>query len=73
MDGHDVSAIAGAIEQAEQCSSKPTMIVLNTVKGKDCCFAEEMFYNHFIRFSQEDYDAAIQWLNNKIAALEQEG
>lgn len=73
VDGHDITAIAGAIEQAKLCTEKPTMIVLNTVKGKDCCFAEEMFYNHFIRFSQEDCEAAVRWLDNKIAALEQEG
>ena len=73
VDGHDVTAIAEAIEQAKQCTDKPTMIVLNTVKGQDCCFAEEMFYNHFIRFSQEDYESAIAWLDNKIAMLEQEG
>ena len=73
VDGHDVTAIAEAIEQAKQCTDRPTMIVLNTVKGQDCCFAEEMFYNHFIRFSQEDYESAIAWLDNKIATLEQEG
>ena len=73
VDGHDVTAIAEAIEQAKQCTDRPTMIVLNTVKGQDCCFAAEMFYNHFIRFSQEDYESAITWLDNKIATLEQEG
>ncbi len=73
VDGHDVTAIAEAIEQSKECTDKPTMIILNTVKGKDCCFAEEMFFNHFIRFSQEDYESAIKWLDNKIATLEQEG
>ena len=73
VDGHDVVAIAEAIEQSKECTDKPTMIILNTVKGKDCCFAEEMFFNHFIRFSQEDYESAIKWLDNKIATLEQEG
>ena len=73
VDGHDVTAIAEAIEQGKACSDKPTMIILNTKKGQDCCFAEEMFFNHFIRFSQEDYEAAIQWLDKKIEMLEQEG
>jgi len=73
VDGHDVTAIAEAIEQSKECTDKPTMIILNTVKGKDCCFAEEMFFNHFIRFSQKDYESAIKWLDNKIATLEQEG
>lgn len=73
VDGHDVTAIAEAIQQSKACADKPTMIILNTVKGKDCCFAEEMFFNHFIRFSQEEYEAAIQWLDKKIEMLEQEG
>lgn len=73
VDGHDVTAIAEAIQQSKACADKPTMIILNTVKGKDCCFAEEMFFNHFIRFSQEEYESAIQWLDKKIEMLEQEG
>lgn len=73
VDGHDVTAIAAAIEAAKACTDKPTMVVLDTVKGKDCSFAEEMVLNHFIRFSQEDYESAVQWLDKKIATLEQEG
>ncbi len=73
VDGHDVTAIAAAIEAAKVCTDKPTMVVLDTVKGKDCSFAEEMVLNHFIRFSQEDYESAVQWLDKKIVTLEQEG
>ncbi|MEA4993409.1 MAG: transketolase, partial [Oscillibacter sp.] len=73
VNGHDVAAIAAVIEEAKVCTDKPTMVVLDTVKGKDCSFAEEMVLNHFIRFSQEDYESAVQWLDKKIATLEQEG
>nr|WP_295954560.1 transketolase [uncultured Agathobaculum sp.] len=72
VDGHDIAAIIHAIEEAKKVESKPSMIVLQTVKGQDCCFAD-MYYNHFIRFSQEDYEAAIEWLDEKIATLESEG
>ena len=72
VDGHDIAAIIHAIEEAKKVESKPSMIVLHTVKGQDCCFAD-MYYNHFIRFSQEDYEAAIKWLDEKIATLESEG
>ena len=73
VDGHDVDAIAEAIAKGQDCSEKPTMIVLHTQKGKDCCFAEDMFYNHFIRFSQDDYEASIKWLDEKIATLREGG
>ena len=51
------------------------MIVLSTVKGQDCCFAESdhVYYNHFIRFSQEDYDAGMKGLDEIIAKIESEG
>lgn len=71
VDGHDVAAIRAAIQAAETVKDQPSMIVLNTVKGKDCCFADT-YYNHFVRFSQEDYDAAIRVLDEKIEKLEKE-
>lgn len=71
VDGHDVLAIRDAIARAKESKDKPSMIVLNTIKGKDCCFAD-MYYNHFIRFSQEDYDAAIRGLDKQIEELEKE-
>ena len=61
-----------AIEEAKRVTDRPSMIVLHTVKGQDCSFAD-MYYNHFIRFSQEEYEAAIKWLDEKIAVLEREG
>lgn len=40
VDGHDVEAILGAIENAKKQTGCPSMIVLNTVKGKGAAFAE---------------------------------
>ena len=64
VDGHDIPAIVAAIEEAKKVADKPSMIVLNTIKGKDCCFADT-FYNHFVRFPEEDYEAAIKELDAK--------
>ncbi len=72
VDGDDIPAIVAAIEEAKKVADKPSMIVLNTIKGKDCCFADT-FYNHFVRFPEEDYEAAIKELDAKIAKLESEG
>ncbi len=75
VDGHDIPAILAAIEKAKAEPEKPSMIVLNTVKGRDCCFAESdhVYYNHFIRFSQEDYEAGMKGLDEIIAKIESEG
>lgn len=48
IDGHDLDAIDSAIENAKK-SDKPSMIILDTIKGKGVKFIEEMGYgNHSI-------------------------
>ncbi len=39
-DGNDVEQIYDAVMAAAECKGQPTAIVLNTVKGKGCTFAE---------------------------------
>ena len=39
-DGHDVAEIAAAIAEAKKSQEKPTMIILNTIKGKGVKFVE---------------------------------
>ena len=39
------------------------MIVLDTIKGKDCSFAEDVFYNHHMAFTDEQYKEAIAKLD----------
>lgn len=71
-DGHNVEEIIQAIEAAKAVSGKPHMIVLHTIKGKDCSFAQDVLYNHHMKFSEEDYAGAVGALNQKIADLEKE-
>lgn len=66
-DGHDVEAIKKAIHDAKETKGKPHMIVLNTIKGKDCSFAEDVLYNHHMKFTPQDYEDAIKALDQKIA------
>ena len=57
--GHDIAAIDAAITEAKQ-ADKPSMIILNTVKGKGVKFIEEMgFGNHSIPMTKEQMEAAI--------------
>lgn len=66
-NGHDVEAIKKAIHDAKETKGKPHMIVLNTIKGKDCSFAEDVLYNHHMKFTPQDYEDAIKALDQKIA------
>lgn len=71
-DGHDVEALKAAIANAKKAEGKPHMIVMNTIKGKDCCFAEEVLYNHHMKFTPDDYQNALAALDTKIQAIEEE-
>lgn len=40
IPGHDIKAIQGAIQKAKEYKGKPSMIILNTIKGKGLSFME---------------------------------
>ncbi len=63
IDGHDVAEIYNAILQAKKVSDKPSMIILNTVKGKGVAFIEAMgAANHSMPVSNEDRLRALEEL-----------
>jgi transketolase len=68
IDGHDVEAIKNAILQAKT-SNCPSMIVLNTIKGRDCLFAENTLYNHHMEFTPEQYNEAIECLESNLKTI----
>lgn len=70
-DGHDMEAIAEAIAAAKETAGKPHVIVLHTVKGKGCSFAEGVLYNHHMKFKPEDYHAAQAALDEQIRQTEE--
>jgi transketolase len=59
IDGHDVAAIDAAIEKALAQKEKPSMIVMNTIKGKGCSFAEGVEKNHSMAFDMNKAKEAI--------------
>ncbi|MFI3115018.1 MAG: transketolase [Clostridia bacterium] len=59
VDGHDIEAILNAIENANKETTKPSCIVLDTVKAKGCSFAEKVEKNHSSTFNAEQIDEAI--------------
>jgi len=65
-DGGDVGQIYAAIQKSKSQRKRPSMIVLNTEKGKGCKFAEHQLYNHHMTFTKEQVDEAIAVLEAEL-------
>jgi transketolase len=68
VDGNDVEAIYNAIQKAFLVKEKPSVIVLDTIKGQGVEYFEKMFDNHHIRFAGESE----MMLKDAIEILEKE-
>ena len=62
-DGHDLEAMDNAIDAAAAQTEKPSMIILHTVKGKGCSFAEGIEKNHSMAFNMDKAKEAIAALD----------
>jgi transketolase len=62
IDGHNFSELETAIDRAREEQSRPSMIVLDTVKGKGAFFAEGDLGNHNMKFDYETAQKACQLL-----------
>jgi len=66
VDGHDPGMIKSAIIEAKNITDKPSVIVLNTIKGYGCSFAEGIAGNHHMNFSPEQIDQAIDIATQRL-------
>ena len=66
VDGADLGGIYAAIEKAKSQHERPAMIVLHTLKGRGCSFAENVLYNHNMVFTREQADEAIAAIEAEI-------
>ncbi|MDR2182473.1 MAG: transketolase [Treponema sp.] len=66
VDGHDIEALDRAVEAALAQKEKPSMIVMNTIKGKGCSFAEGIEKNHSMAFNREKAQEAIAALEAAV-------
>jgi transketolase len=57
VNGHDLQQMDHAIELAKSEKFKPSMIILDTIKGKGVDFAENQASNHNMKI---DYATALQ-------------
>ena len=66
VDGHDLQMMDKAIAEAQKEQSRPSMIILDTVKGKGAFFAEGKLESHNMNFTYEMAREACERLNNNI-------
>lgn len=71
VDGHDVAAIHDAICAAKAEKGRPSMIILNTVKGKGIDEVENQASCHNCNVDDAFYNTATARLKEKIASLEE--
>lgn len=64
-DGHDVEAIANALEEAKNTKEKPTLINAKTIKGKGISFMEGENIWHGKPISDEEYKQAMAELRGE--------
>ena len=59
IDGHNIDEITAAISAAKAESELPSVIILNTIKGHGCSFAEGIAGNHHMNFKPEQMSEAL--------------
>lgn len=67
INGHDVEQIAYAIDNAQKIKGRPSMIILNTIKGKGGYFCENKLASHNMSVSEEMWKKAIALLDEEDA------
>jgi transketolase len=63
IDGHDFGQLERAILRAKAETGRPSMIVLDTIKGKGCFFAEGRVDAHHMSMDVTKAKEAIAWLD----------
>jgi transketolase len=67
VDGHDIGVILEAVEAAKKAEGQPSAIVLDTLKGKGCTFAEGVLFNHHMTIKPEEGAQAIKQAERELA------
>lgn len=65
IDGHDIRQIHYAIDNAKETKGKPSMILLNTVKGKGGYFCENQVASHNMTITDDMWKKAVDMLSKE--------
>jgi transketolase len=64
--GYNVETIYSAIVEAKKNTGKPSVLILDTVKGMGCSFAEKEEFNHYMNFDMEMAEEAIKEIELRL-------
>ena len=70
IDGHDIGEILKALLKTDNHNNQPSMIILNTVKGKGVSFMENNVDFHGVPPNEMERNLAIEELNLSLKKLE---
>jgi transketolase len=70
IEGHNIEKILEALDQADNTKNKPTVIILNTIKGKGVSFMENNVDFHGVPPNQMERNHAIEELTQLEIKLE---
>jgi transketolase len=63
VDGHDIKSILEALKEAKSHCNQPSIIILNTIKGKGVSFMENNIDFHGVPPNEMEYKLAMDELN----------
>lgn len=66
INGHDISEILNALDEAKKIKNKPTIIIAKTVKGKGISFMENVCGFHGVAPTKEETEKALVELGGTI-------
>lgn len=72
VNGHNIAALEKAIEDAKNETEKPSVIILDTIKGNGCPLCLEVFPNHHIAFKAEDMEKSVKYAEEVLAKAREE-
>jgi Transketolase, N-terminal subunit len=65
VDGHNIQEILNAVDNAKKIPGRPSMILLNTIKGKGAYFCENMVKSHNMQITPEMWKKAVDLLDRE--------
>jgi transketolase len=69
IDGHDMTSICVALDEASSSTDLPTVIVARTVKGRGVPFLENQVSSHNVAITDDQYRSAIETLQSDLDRL----
>lgn len=67
VNGHDIASVLNAIDKAKKYKGKPSMILLDTIKGKGGYFCENMVASHNMTIEGSVWKKAVELLDKEEA------